>query len=695
MKFFNFFVFLCPFLVSAQTFTGPGGPIADNPATTTFILNVSGLTPSTIDTANFGLETVCIDLTHTWDADLEIYLISPNGAQCLLSGGNGGSGDNYTNTCFNAFASQSIISGNAPFTGNFIPQEPIGIVNNGQNGNGQWRLFFVDTYPADFGFLNSWSLTFGNNPAPIPYSISSSNLPIVVINTNSQFIPDEPKIMVDMGIIWNGVGIRNNLTDPFNHYDGKIMIEVRGSSSQMFPKKSYGFESCDSLGIENDTGFFGMPQESDWILSANYSDKSFHNNVLAYDIGRNMGYYAPRTQYVELIINGDYKGIYVFMEKIKRNKNRVDIARLNNWENAGDSLTGGYIIKIDKFTGNGGQYWTSPYPPAVNPGGQTIDFLYEYPSGDSITPQQMTYIQQYVDSFEDALAAPNFADPLLGYKKYANMYSFVDYFLLNEVSKNVDGYRISTFFFKDKYSNGGKITVGPPWDYDIAWGNANYCGGNVTTGWAYQFGNVCSGDSWQVPRWWQRMLQDTVFQNAVQCQWSYWRTRMLNTTKLFSYLDSIAMLLAESQDRNFARWPILGNYVWPNPSPIPTTFLGEQNELKNWLTARINWMDVNLPGTCYSLGEFEQEHAENSFLVYPNPASEFIFLSFNDLDSKEVLIELYDHTGKRVFSRKESTLTGMNQYFIELTSLSLSSGIYFIKVEGKDLLLKKKVVVGK
>ena len=144
---------------------------------------------------------------------------------------------------------------------------------------------------------------------------SESNLPIVVIKTNGQVILDEPRIVCDMGIIYNGNGVMNNVNDPFNEYDGKISIEYRGSSSQSFPKKPYALETQKANGDNNNVSLLGMPSENDWILYAPYTDKSLMRNVLTFDIGRNMGWYASRTQYCELVIDGDYKGIYVFMEK--------------------------------------------------------------------------------------------------------------------------------------------------------------------------------------------------------------------------------------------------------------------------------------------------------------------------------------------------------------------------------------------
>ncbi|MDQ3108984.1 MAG: CotH kinase family protein, partial [Bacteroidota bacterium] len=466
------YISICGILLSvfpafSQTYTGGSGPINDL-ATNDFPLVVSGLSPATIDTTIFGLETVCVDFTHTYDADLEIRIIAPDGTSAILSSGNGGSGQNYTNTCFNNSATTPIIQGSAPFTGTFIPQGQMGFVNNNQNGNGTWILRVIDSWGGDAGNMISWSITFGNNPAGY-FSFSSSNLPVVVINT-SQTIPDSPKIMCDMGIIYNGTGNRNYLTDPWNHYNGKIGIEMRGSSSQGFPKKSYGLELWDVNGNAIDSSILGMPKESDWCLIANYTDKSLLNNSLSYYLSREMGWYAPRWQFVEVVIDGQYMGVYLFTEKIKRDNNRVDIAKLQPTDITGDDVTGGYIIKVDKSTASSGAGWTSSFAPAVAPNGQTIYFQYDYPSDVNIVPQQETYIQMYVDSFETALSGPNFADTAIGYAHYIDVNSFIDYFLVDEMAKNVDGYRLSTYLYKDKRSNGGKLTIGPTWDFDIAWG---------------------------------------------------------------------------------------------------------------------------------------------------------------------------------------------------------------------------------
>jgi subtilisin-like proprotein convertase family protein len=664
----------------AQTYTGAGDTIVDN-GVINIPLNVSGLTPANIDSVNFGLETVCIDLTHTWDSDLEIRIVSPDGTTALLVSGIGGSDDNYTNTCFNSYASSSITSGSAPFTGTFRPMGQLGLVNNGQNGNGTWYLRVTDTYPADAGLVLSWNITFGNNPATaIPFT--DSNLPLVIINTNNQTIVDDPKIMVDFGIIYNGVGNRNNMTDPWNNYNGKAGVEYRGSSSQSAPKKPIGIELWDVNGNAIDSSLLGMPKESDWILIANYYDKSLLNNTLTYHLASEMGWYAARHQHVELIINGEYQGVYILMEKIKRDNNRVDIANLQVTDIAGDDVTGGYIVKIDKGTGSGGAGWTSSFAPDTAVNNQTIYFQYEYPSEFAIVPQQETYIQAYIDSFETALAGPNFMDTTVGYPHFIDVNSFVDFFLINEVSRNVDGYRLSTYLHKDKNSNGGKLTIGPVWDFDLGWANANYCNGSDTTGWAYDFAANCPGDYWQIPFWWDRLLQDPAFQDKVKCRWEELSQTALSVNYIHSYCDSMAVYLNESQQRNFTAWPILGIYVWPNPSPIPTTYQGEIDELKNWYVARFTWMDTNMPGTLNgcNIASVNETSGSQNVNAYPNPFSNTINLSIYLPQNENVQIEVVNVMGQTVQPMQTIQHNGGTQVISLNMNENLPAGIYLIRI---------------
>ena len=442
--------------------------------------------------------------------------------------------------------------------------------------------------------INDTSLNYWPNPSWFqpPVILTTSNLPIVVINTNGQNIVDDPRIICDMGIIDNGSGVINSINDFFNDYDGKISIEYRGSSSQSFPKKSYALETQDINGDNNNVSLLGMPVENDWVLYAPYSDKSLMRNVLTFNLGRKMSNYSPRTVYCELVVNGHYKGVYVLMEKIKRDNDRVDIARLDSNDIAGDSLTGGYIIKIDKYTGTGGSDWLSDFP---NISGGPLYIQYHYPEASVMLPEQLDYIEHYVDSFEYALNGSNFSDTSIGYSKYIDVNSFIDLYIINELSKNIDGYRLSTYIYKDRDDNGGKLTMGPFWDYNLAFGNADYCDAGLTSGW-----EVNSGCGDYNPFWFERLLEDTIYQNRLKCRWEYLRDRSFHEDSIFDFIDSIALYLNDAQQRNFQKWDILGAYVWPN-FYIGNTYQDELIFIKTWLSGRLDWIDNNIVGNCDSI----------------------------------------------------------------------------------------------
>lgn len=391
---------LVSFISKGQGFSGIGGQIPDNGNSVDFTITTFGL-PTTIDTTTFGLEEVCLNIVHTWDSDLDITLISPDGTAVVLISAVGGGDDNFTGTCLRNDAVTSIVQGSAPFTGTFRPMGQMGLVNNGQDPNGVWTLHIQDTYPfADAGALLNWSITFGNNPATY-YSFESSDLPLVMINTNGQSIIDDPSITAWMNIIDNGPGIRNYVTDSANNYSGYIGIELRGQSSLSFPQKQYAVETRDSAGNNLNTSILGMPPENDWVLYGAYNDKSLMRNALTYSLARDMGRYASRAKYCEVLINGEYKGVYTFFEKIKRDNNRVDIAGLTTIDSMGVELTGGYICSIDWIDNAG---WTSNYPPdPTNPQNNTVFYQYIYPKDNEILPQQEYYIQQFVEVLKNKI----------------------------------------------------------------------------------------------------------------------------------------------------------------------------------------------------------------------------------------------------------------------------------------------------
>ncbi len=450
---------------------------------------------------------------------------------------------------------------------------------------------FLGTEPGIDWFIDD---ILKGSPPPLELE---SNLPIVVINTFGVSIPDEPKIDAVMGIIDNGPGEMNNLNDPFNDFDGNIGIETRGQSTQMFPKKSYAFETRDNTGENLDVSLLGMPEENDWILYAPYTDKSLMRNVVTFDMGHKMGNYCTRTIYCEVVINSDYKGIYVLEEKIKKDEGRVDIATLKPDEISGDDLTGGYIIKVDKLDYDftfGTDGWRSAPSPSY-PNAMDIIFQYYYPEPEEIVLPQKNYISLFITNAEKALIGTSFADPDYGYQKYFDAPSFVDFMLLCEISKEVDKYRFSTYFFKEKDSDGGKFFAGPAWDFNLGYGNVDYWDPGInTTGWIYT--DVQAGD-WSIMFWWKRLMEDNYFRNLVKTRWTLLREQVLTDNEIQSVIDSVQLHTEAAKDRNFERWPVLGQYVWPNYDWQGNTYGDEVDYFEDFLFSRLHWMDGNITGT--------------------------------------------------------------------------------------------------
>jgi hypothetical protein len=505
-----------------------------------------------------------------------------------------------------------------------------------------------------------------------PAVFDSSTLPIVVLDTDGMVIPDEPKIDAMMGIIYNGPGQVNQINDPFNEFFGQIAIEKRGSSSGGFPQQSYGIETRGPDSVNYNVSLFDWPSDNDWILYAPYTDKALMRNVLTYKLGNELGRWAPRTQFCEVILNGNYMGIYVLMERIKSNPGRVQIDHLDFTDTLDNHLTGGYIVKVDKTTAGGVIAWTSPYT-CQAPGTGPIHFQLHDPSIDTIHPLQKAYIQNYITDWEDALKSSTFTDPVSGYKPYIDVGSFIDYFLLTELSKNVDGYRISTFLHKQRFSEGGKLIAGPFWDYNIAWGNANYCQGGNTAGWEINFNSICGGGGGlQNPFWWNRMLEDSLYANEVQCRWTQLRQSIWSDSSLIHYIDSIATILSDPALRHYQKWPILGTYVWPN-NYIGQTYQDEVNYLKTWITDRAAWMDANMFGTCTaSLFEWNPSLIQ----LQPNPTQNQ--LQITGLQGKGVLF-IMDLSGKIVKQ------VAYHQPSIDIELQQLQNGVYVISEPNKGI----------
>ena len=270
-----------------------------------------------------------------------------------------------------------------------------------------------------------------------------------------------------MKIIYRGEGLRNYLTDQdapeYLNYNGRINIELRGSSSQSLPKKQYGFSTLMNDNFTNNNiSLMGMPADNDWILNGLGFEPGLIRDYLCYNLSRMLGEYASRTAYCEVVINGYYNGLYVLQEKIKQGSERVNISKIETMDNSYPKITGGYIIKADKTTGNDPIAWSmSSYY-----GHNDIGYIIDYPKPENVTNPQKIYIEGEFTKLATMAQWEN-SSLDIGYPSLIDIPSFVDFMILNELGSNADAYTYSTFFHKDR---NGKLRAGPIWDLNLTFG---------------------------------------------------------------------------------------------------------------------------------------------------------------------------------------------------------------------------------
>jgi len=438
-------------------------------------------------------------------------------------------------------------------------------------------------------------------------SFVSSNLPLIVVQTNGVTIPDEPKVLTRMTII--NQGSENVLSDTANldyGYDEAHLyagFELRGSGSQAYAKKQYGVElwqaeSGTSLygydigttedALENDgvladqeAELLGMPAEEDWILNAPYSDKSLMRNVLAYSLAADItGRWQPKTRFTELFFrdadgNLDYRGVYVLIEKIKRDSNRVDLNKLKKDEISGEDLTGGYLLELttrDRL--NSGDVW-------IEVGDHVL--AVEYPKAGDLQPEQAAYIRDYMSTFASALYADDADDDTTGYSAYADLDSLIDFLLINEVFKNRDAFYASTYFYKDKNE---KLVAGPVWDFNLSSGNDTHLKDvDVSpSGWFYTGKWLAAG-----------LYRSPKFIAGLQQRWQELRTGVLADDALNSRIDQYFNELNQgAASRNFEKWDILGKFIDGNQIPDSQSHAEEVEYLRRWLLRRLEWIDSHI-----------------------------------------------------------------------------------------------------
>ena len=527
-----------------------------------------------------------------------------------------------------------------------------------------------------------------------PFQFSSSDIPILIIDTEGRTIVDEPKIMARMGIINNGAGSRNSIIDPFNEYDGWIGIEYRGNASfRVSDKKPFTIETRNADGSNNNVNILGLPKENDFVLRAGYIDKTLIRDALAYYMYRSMGRWAPRTRYVELVLNGSYEGVYILEEKIKPDKNRLDIAKMDSLDISGEALTGGYIWCTNRRWGDE-EHNDLLFDTAETDGNPR--FL-KYPKPNDAMPEQLAYISHLEQEFCDIMAGPNYNVPFVGYDKYIDITSFIDEIIIQEITSNSDAYGYSGFFHKDR---GEKICAGPEWDFDQALCNSSYNDGARTDEW------IISKPNGARPPFWDRLFSDPVVKSELKTKWNLYRKDALSNEHILAYVDSIVNYLSEAQKHNFTKWPILGVSIWRSlpGAEERDTYQKEVDYMKDWLVKHLEWMDNQL---YQAPSAVENQPGQNItefklYPNYPNPFNPTTKIKYSIPGNSFVILKVFNFLGEEVatlvnkeqkageysieFSAKGGSASGRN-------ALNLTSGIYFYRIQSGNYSLTKKMIL--
>ncbi len=416
----------------------------------------------------------------------------------------------------------------------------------------------------------------------IPAFAQTYDLPIVFIDTKNKCLDQNvtEKIPATMSVL---DAATNNVADSAKGTHYNIGIKVRGQSSAKFPKPGYSVEVRDEKGEGLDVSMLGLPPADDWVFHGPYVDKSLMRNALAHWLFRQAGHYSPRTKHFDLYINGVYRGVYVLIEKIKRGKYRVDVSKLKDTDISGDDVTGGYIWAFDKTGTNTGGMGMEDINKEGFSTADGLNVIMHYPKKENLQQQQQAYLKKYLEDLENLFKNGKNGS---GYENYVDMTSALDYVLHEEVTNNSDSYWCSFFLHKPKDSKGGKVTLGPAWDFNLAMSNGGGMGSTSTDGWQIenpqkqgQGGMMMMGGGLKAPNWLIGMWKDSHYQSELKKRWAELRSGVWHTKTMDVYLDSMKAYLTKAADRNFKRWPNLGQGSGQgDPDPEPMKYCNNQNQ---------------------------------------------------------------------------------------------------------------------
>jgi hypothetical protein len=418
---------------------------------------------------------------------------------------------------------------------------------------------------------------------------ATSNLPLVVIDGYGGGKPEDKDTYRDAAVlVFEPASGNASLSNPAN-VSTRAGYHVRGQSSASFPKTPYRVEFRDEADVDRDLTLLGMPSDADWAFISPYVDRAFIRDAFVYSLGRDMGLQAPRFAFVELYLNYDggplraehYQGIYLVVETIKNSPGRLDLAQLHEDDTVPEELSGGYIFKFDLAVAEEPIIECQGSPPAgggfgMDSGGTCWSDL-EVVDPNPLNEGQETWLQGYVQSLHDSLHQ----EPLGSWADYADAPSFVDNFIVQEFSRNMDAYIRSAYFHKHR---DGKLLAGPLWDYNLTFDVGGSFNNRALEGWQYAERGG-SND------WFHLLAEDEAFMAQVRTRYRALRQGLLSDSAIDERIDDLSAPLAAAAERDFERWPIDEVRSSFFSFPDATSWQGQLDAMRTWIPARLAWMD--------------------------------------------------------------------------------------------------------
>ncbi|WP_368660300.1 CotH kinase family protein [Verrucosispora sp. NA02020] len=412
---------------------------------------------------------------------------------------------------------------------------------------------------------------------------TAHDLPVVLIDSYGAGRPDREYIDAATMVFEPGGGTTSLAAAPT--VATRAGFRLRGQSSATFEKTPFRLEFWDNDDDDADYPVLGMPADSDWVLRGPFTDKALIREAFVYDLGREMGLPAPRYAFAEFYLNtdagpvgaDDYMGVYMIVETIKNSKNRLDLKQLRADDRTLPRITGGYIWKFEWMAAE------EPILPCTGPAATCWNYL-EVADPSSLQPEQRDWLRNHIQEFHNVLRAPNFADPVSGYRAYIDVGSFIDQLIINELSREMDSYVRSAYFYKDRDT---KIFAGPLWDYDLSFSVGGFFANDQTAGWQHQQVRQPVANDW-----FTQLLRDPAFVNEVRQRWQTLRRGLLSDASMQARINALSAPLANGAQRNFQRWPNLTTrMVSFFVTPTAPTWQGQVQVMRDWMLRRAAWLD--------------------------------------------------------------------------------------------------------